>query len=75
VTLPQEILSKVEASQALTDEGKGLFESHPQGARKLLATIPRLDEVAAIVAAQFGQPNCAGEPDNISDWAKRLLAR
>jgi len=71
VTLPQEILSKVEASQALTEEERGLFESHPQVAGKLLATIPRLDDVAAIVSAQFGQPNCAGKPDNISDWNLR----
>ena len=68
VTLPKEILSKVEASQVLTDEEKGLFESHPEVAGKLLATIPRLDEVAAIVAAQLGRPNSAGKPDKISDW-------
>jgi hypothetical protein len=68
VTLPQEILSKVEASQALTDEEKRLFESHPEVAGKLLAAIPRLDDVAAIVTAQFDQPNCAGKPDNISHW-------
>jgi response regulator RpfG family c-di-GMP phosphodiesterase len=71
VTLPKEILSKAEASQVLTDEEKGLFESHPETAGKLLATIPRLDEVAAIVAAQFGQPNCAGKPDKMADWDLR----
>lgn len=68
VALPKEILSKVEASQALSDEEKGLFESHPEVAGKLLAAIPRLDDVAAIVAAQFRQPNCAGKPENVRDW-------
>ncbi len=62
VTLPQETVSKAEASQALSDEEKRLFESHPEVAGKLLATIPRLDDVAAIVASQLGQPNCAGNP-------------
>jgi response regulator RpfG family c-di-GMP phosphodiesterase len=71
VTLPKEILSKVEASQALTDEEKGLFESHPEVAGKLLATIPRLEDVAAIVAAQFAQPNCAGKSDKVADWDLR----
>jgi response regulator RpfG family c-di-GMP phosphodiesterase len=71
VTLPKEILSKVEASQALTDEEKRLFESHPDVAGKLLATIPRLDDVAAIVTTQFGEPNCAGKPDHVSDWDLR----
>src|ERR1700733_7533795 len=79
VTLPQEILSKVEASQALTDEEKGLFESHPEVAGKLLAAIPRLDEVAAIVTAQFGALNNIDLPEDLRQWdircAGQLLLR
>jgi response regulator RpfG family c-di-GMP phosphodiesterase len=71
VTLPKEILSKVEAAQELTDEEKHLYESHPEVAGKLLAAIPRLEEVAAIVTAQFGPLNCAGKPDDIGQWDVR----
>ena len=68
VALPKEILSKVEAAQVLTDEERHLYESHPEIAGKLLAAIPRLEEVAAIVTAQFGPLNCAGKPDDIGQW-------
>jgi CheY-like chemotaxis protein len=71
VTLPKEILSKVEAAQELSDEEKRLYESHPELAGKLLAAIPRLEEVAAIVTAQFGPFNCAGKPDDICQWDTR----
>jgi response regulator RpfG family c-di-GMP phosphodiesterase len=52
VALPKDVLSKVEAGQALSEEERSLYESHPHTAGKLLAAIPRLEEVAAIVAAQ-----------------------
>jgi len=68
VALPKEILSKVEAAQVLTDEERHLYESHPEIAGKLLAAIPRVEEVAAIVTAQFGPLNCAGKPDDIGQW-------
>ena len=68
VALPKEILLKVEAAQALTEEEKRLYESHPEVAGKLLAAIPRLEEVAAIVAAQFGAISFAGRPDDVRKW-------
>jgi response regulator RpfG family c-di-GMP phosphodiesterase len=68
VALPKEILSKVEASQGLTDEEKRLYESHPEVAGKLLAAIPRLEDVAAIVTAQFGSVSFAGKPDDVRQW-------
>jgi response regulator RpfG family c-di-GMP phosphodiesterase len=79
VALPQEILSKVEAGQSLTDEERRLHESHPEVAGKLLAAIPRLEDVAEIVTAQFGSLSIAGNPDDIRQWdvrsAGRLLLR
>jgi CheY-like chemotaxis protein len=71
VALPKEILSKVEAAQELSDEERRLYESHPQIAGKLLAAIPRLEEVAWIVTAQFGSLNFAGKPDDIGQWDTR----
>jgi CheY-like chemotaxis protein len=52
VALPKDTLSKIDAGQAISDDEKRLFESHPEVAGKLLAAIPRLDDVAAIVSAQ-----------------------
>jgi response regulator RpfG family c-di-GMP phosphodiesterase len=71
VALPKEILSKVEVAQELSDEERRLYESHPEIAGKLLAAIPRLEEVASIVTAQFGSLNFAGKPDEIRQWDTR----
>jgi CheY-like chemotaxis protein len=71
VTLPKEILAKVEAGQALDDEEQRLHQSHPEIAGKLLAAIPRLEDVAAIVSAQFGATPFAEGPQDISQWGVR----
>jgi response regulator RpfG family c-di-GMP phosphodiesterase len=79
VALPKEILSKVEAGQTLTDEERRLHESHPEVAGKLLAAIPRLEDVAEIVTAQFGSVSFAGTFEDVRQWdvrsAGRLLLR
>jgi response regulator RpfG family c-di-GMP phosphodiesterase len=79
VALPKDMLFKVEACQALTEEEKRLYESHPEVAGKLLAAIPRLEDVAAIVAAQFGALQFPGMPDDLRQWdvrkAGQLLLR
>ena len=71
VALPREMLFKVEACQALNEEEKRLYESHPEVAGKLLAAIPRLEDVAAIVSAQFGPPNAKDLPDDLRQWSIR----
>jgi response regulator RpfG family c-di-GMP phosphodiesterase len=79
VALPNDLLSKVEAGQALTDEERRLHESHPEVAGKLLASIPRLEDVAEIVTAQFGPLSFEGKPQDVSQWdvcsMGRLLLR
>jgi response regulator RpfG family c-di-GMP phosphodiesterase len=75
VALPKDMLFKVEACQALTEEEKRLFESHPEVAGKLLAAIPRLEDVAAIVTAQFGSLNFSGMPDDLRQWDVRKLGQ
>jgi len=75
VALPNAILSKVEAGQALTDEEKRLHESHPDAAGKLLASIPRLEEVADIVTAQFNALSFADGPEDLRQWDVRSMGR
>jgi response regulator RpfG family c-di-GMP phosphodiesterase len=79
VALPKEMLAKVDAGKSLTVDENRLYESHPDVASKLLAAIPRLEDVAAIVTAQFGPLNFAGLPKDIKHWdvrrAGQLLLR
>jgi DNA-binding NarL/FixJ family response regulator len=79
VALPKEMLFKVEACQRLTQEERRLYESHPEVAGKLLAAIPRLEDVAAIVTAQFGSLNTNDLADDPRQWdirsAGQLLLR
>jgi DNA-binding NarL/FixJ family response regulator len=56
ISLPAEILTKVYGGQPLTDEENKLYESHPEVAGKLLGQIPRLEDVAGMVAGQLRAP-------------------
>jgi response regulator RpfG family c-di-GMP phosphodiesterase len=71
VALPKEMLFKVEACQRLNEEENRLYESHPEVASKLLAAIPRLEDVAAIVTAQFGSLNTGDLPNDLRQWDVR----
>jgi response regulator RpfG family c-di-GMP phosphodiesterase len=75
VALPREMLFKVEACQTLNEEEKRLYESHPEVAGKLLAAIPRLEDVAAIVSAQFGSLNTKDLPDDLRQWDIRIAGQ
>jgi CheY-like chemotaxis protein len=75
VALPAELLSKVEAGQPLSDEERRLHESHPEVAGKLLAAIPRMEDVAEIVTAQFGPSSFAAEPADLQQWSVRSTGR
>lgn len=52
ISIPKDILAKVEAKQPLSDDEQRLFDSHPRMAGKMLEAIPRLEGVAAIVSGQ-----------------------
>lgn len=56
ITLPAETLSKVYGGQPLNEEENKLYESHPEVAGKLLSQIPRLEDVAGMVAGQLKAP-------------------
>jgi response regulator RpfG family c-di-GMP phosphodiesterase len=68
VALPKDMLFKVENHQTLTDEEQGLYQSHPEVASRLLASIPRLEDVAAIVTAQLGALSFTNMPDDLRHW-------
>lgn len=75
VSLPQGILTKVEAIQPLTEEEQRLYSSHPDIAGKLLGAIPRLEDVAAIVAGQWDTTGTTGKPEDLRQWDVRSLGR
>ena len=54
--LPAETLAKVYGGQPLSEEENKLYESHPEIAGKLLGQIPRLEDVAGMVAGQLRAP-------------------
>jgi response regulator RpfG family c-di-GMP phosphodiesterase len=52
VTIPTDTLERVDAGGKVSDEEKRMVAEHPVIARSLLARIPRLEEVAVMVAEQ-----------------------
>jgi response regulator RpfG family c-di-GMP phosphodiesterase len=52
VILPEDVLKKVYRRESLTAEETQLYKQHPYLASDLLKTIPRMQEVAAIIACQ-----------------------
>jgi len=55
ITLPESVLARLYAGQSLDDEAHSVYRSHPRVAAKLLASIPRLEGVATIVASQLDE--------------------
>jgi FixJ family two-component response regulator len=56
VALPKELMSQAEAGQAMSDQEKHLYDTHPDMAATLIASIPRLEDVAWIVRMQCVPP-------------------
>jgi len=52
VTLPSETIEKHYAGQEMSEEERQMYSSHPTIAGKLIANIPRLEEVAHMIARQ-----------------------
>jgi response regulator RpfG family c-di-GMP phosphodiesterase len=73
ITLPAETLSKVYGGQPLNDEENKLYESHPEVAGKLLAQIPRLEDVAGMVAGQLKAPAKELATGNAETWKPQAI--
>jgi response regulator RpfG family c-di-GMP phosphodiesterase len=52
IILPENVLNKIYIGQNLTEEESQLFNMHPSIASDLLSKIPRMEEVAEIIAYQ-----------------------
>jgi len=52
VTVPNEILEKVYSGDELSQEERAIFDSHPKAGARLLANIPRLGNIARMIALQ-----------------------
>ncbi|MEE8493631.1 MAG: HD domain-containing phosphohydrolase [Nitrospirales bacterium] len=62
VTLPPEILTKVSQGKDLTRTEAQLYREHPRIAAELIKDIPRMEQVADIIAQQDHQPPGSGVP-------------
>lgn len=74
IMLPREILPKIIFGGDLSDEERGLYESHPQVAGMLLAGIPRLEGVAVILSHQLDRWDMASLPPELERWDKNILS-
>ena len=62
VTLPQQVLESLTHGKPLPPEQQAEYERHPATAKRLLESIPRLENVAEIVAYQETQFDGGGFP-------------
>jgi len=68
ITVPADTLAKFEAGAELTPSEKNMICEHPQIGKKLLEQIPRLEKVAAIIAAQQNPYDCVeNDEKNLPD--------
>jgi response regulator RpfG family c-di-GMP phosphodiesterase len=76
VTLPESVLKKVYSRVDVDPEERRMVDAHPQAGRELIGRIPRLEEVAAIVAYQAKRFDGEGLPaDDLRGEALPLGAR
>ena len=73
ITLPAETLNKVYGGQVLGEEERKLYDSHPEVAGKLLGQIPRLEDVAGMVAGQLRLPAKELGTGDESTWKPQQL--
>lgn len=66
VILPQTALKKLYQGQELTGEEKQLFDMHPFIASDLISHIPRMQEIAEIIANQEKRFDGSGNPQDFS---------
>ena len=64
VSIPEQVLAKAYEGRDLTPAEQTMFEAYPLAGQQLIANIPRLKEVAEIIAFQQQHYDGGGFPDN-----------
>jgi len=64
VSIPERILAKAYESKELTPAQQKMFEAYPSAGQQLIENIPRLEEVAEIIAYQQQHYDGRGLPDD-----------
>ncbi len=72
VTLPTELLGRIDTRQELTPKERKLFLEHPKVAQKLIERIPRLEDIAVMVGNQLRAYGTT-PPDSIIHQENRRL--
>ena len=72
VTLPTELLGRIDTRQELTQKERKLFLEHPKVAQKLIERIPRLEDIAVMVGNQLRAYGTT-PPDSIIHQENRRL--
>ncbi|MBN1593498.1 MAG: response regulator [Candidatus Coatesbacteria bacterium] len=64
VTVPDEVLLKIYRCERVTEDEKRMFNSHPEIGADLIRTIPRLGDVARVIAYQEKGFDGSGVPED-----------
>jgi response regulator RpfG family c-di-GMP phosphodiesterase len=64
ITLPDELVRKVSLGGPLNQKEKRVFNQHPQTGAEMVANIPRMEEVAKIIAYQEKNYDGSGVPED-----------
>jgi CheY-like chemotaxis protein len=65
ITVPPETISRHFAGQELSEAENQMLAGHPEAGNKLLAHIPRLEPVAAMIRAQVDPKLCPEGPERV----------
>jgi response regulator RpfG family c-di-GMP phosphodiesterase len=73
ITLPEKVLQKVCSGEALAEEDKVIYESHPETGAQLLQNIPRLETAVHIIRHQFDRLEPLPLAEDLSTVDRKLL--
>jgi response regulator RpfG family c-di-GMP phosphodiesterase len=78
VTIPSNLLEKINRNEVLTDHEKAIIANHPQTAKKLLEKIPRLETIIPMICNQSKPYDSYPEgsengPMGVTNYGSQLL--
>jgi CheY-like chemotaxis protein len=74
VTLPADLLERLYGGETLTADEQARYGRHPQAAAQLIARIPRLEPVAAMISRQLTPADFAALPAEVGTWDQSTLS-